>query len=425
MLCFGLVLCTVYNQKQGDNYKTCGRHFKYYSTQVCRYLYTIQHFSIMKNLHDVLLLHGGTNFQFCANLIKNTILKNIPKEKNVKRKLVDISEWLQLLETIDAANLMIPEETKLALPQGYRITKVNSKGKYQERQIKITPKSILNVDPKTNTIKTECLLTDIDEVAAPPLNMELQLKFHQHSKNMDGIFDPEKETAVTDELMFRRFICSSMQERQLFLEDLFDTVVRAKQCNTLQAFSVTHSSATAKAKERLARFTTDSLCLIEKRTIKEEVPFVLIESVTLEAGKVVLALKNVEGDLELASAQAKDLHATIAEGMKHVQEIIKVRASSNKLELQIAAQQEMAKKLQQERIEKQKLAKPQPAQSSEPQHTDDQEIKVEPLPAQQQQDAIVEENATPSAEPQSTAPDAPVETTEPQKEAKETAAVQQ
>jgi hypothetical protein len=143
--------------------------------------------------------------------------------------------------------VLLPEETKSFVPDSFKVVKINPKGKHQDRIIKLTPKSILNIDPKNNTIKNERLLAEVEEVSAPQSNLEVHMKFRP--SNIKGptspFFSSHTETDNNpenynhlDDSVFRRYIVSSEQERSDLLEELFETTVQSQFIDTLQAFQV-------------------------------------------------------------------------------------------------------------------------------------------------------------------------------------------
>jgi len=78
--------------------------------------------------------------------------------RKLTRKFHDIYNWKQLTKTIDQDNIQLPETSKDFITKSYRVIKVNSKGKKQERLIKFTPNSLLNIDPKTKKYKMRSAL---------------------------------------------------------------------------------------------------------------------------------------------------------------------------------------------------------------------------------------------------------------------------
>lgn len=101
-------------------------------------------------------------------------------------------DWKKLTAVIEPQNIMLPDTSKDFITKSYEVTKINSKGKRQERYtdiicpflhfrlIKFTLDSILNIDPKTKRLQNEKKLCDIEEIVSfvnDEGQPEIQMKF--------------------------------------------------------------------------------------------------------------------------------------------------------------------------------------------------------------------------------------------------------
>ena len=275
---------------------------------------------------------------------------------------------------------MIPEESRIFVEQYYRVVKVNAKGKHQDRLIVMTPKSILNIDPRNSHVKNERLLSEIEEIIAPSANLEIHMKFRPAVTGDDPAKpffsgksneDAEQESQPQDgpidlDSIFRRYIVNTDADRGYLMEDMFETTVKSQFVNAPMAYQiyqstlgeenskVTHEDvlqhmAQKKKKEtRILKFTNVNILEIEKRAVRSRLPYIAIESFDLITGDEVVesALdndeKNVtrskyvvmklqhEGFHRIWSVKSKTLTeenviASITEGARRVRDTVRVR----------------------------------------------------------------------------------------------------
>ena len=114
--------------------------------------------SIRKNIKKLFIVHPDAfikNFIFVGRTFASS---------KFDKKLVEIYNWKNLNAYIKESDIVLPESTKGFITKSYTVTKINAKGKRQERLIKFTLRSLLNIDPKARTIQNETLLTEIAEI---------------------------------------------------------------------------------------------------------------------------------------------------------------------------------------------------------------------------------------------------------------------
>ncbi|KAL9655139.1 hypothetical protein ABK040_008915 [Willaertia magna] len=266
-----------------------------------------------RQLYQLILLHPGPTLSNIQTLIFKNFLKlkvgSIQKkQKDYLKKIILLDDYSKLINYgfKKESEVTIPEVSKLNVAKHYKIIKVNPKGKHQERLLKITMMSLLNIDPKSRAIKNERLLSEIEEISAPPSNLEILMRFRPITvKGGDPIipFFPEndhldndneedqddlKSTSSTSgndkkkekkksKVGLRRYIVNTENERELLLEDIFETVVRSQHCTTFQSFNILRFKSASKKTKRLIKLTSDSILEVSGRTIKYEYPFIGVE----------------------------------------------------------------------------------------------------------------------------------------------------
>jgi hypothetical protein len=92
-------------------------------------------------MKDIWVVHPTPAFQAVFFFLKSFI-----KSKTAK-KIRQFYNWRELTEVIALDNIMLPEQSKNFITKAYRVIKINAKNKKQERVIKFTPNSLLNIDP--------------------------------------------------------------------------------------------------------------------------------------------------------------------------------------------------------------------------------------------------------------------------------------
>jgi hypothetical protein len=254
------------------------------------------------------------------------VLKNLARKDDFK--LYDLAHWEKLAEVIPVDHILIPEESRIFVEQSYRVVKVNAKGKHQDRIIVITPKSILNIDPRNQHVKNERLLSEIEEIIAPSANMEIHMKFRPAVANEDNVkpffsgktkedIEQELQNHIPDNIIdldsvFRRYIVNSDPDRALLLEDMFETTVKSQFIHAPMAYQVyqtqlgeenaqithedvlQHMSQKKKKETRILKFTNVNVLEIEKRAVRARLPFIAIESFELITGDEIVETEEIE-----------------------------------------------------------------------------------------------------------------------------------
>lgn len=229
-----------------------------------------------KNLESVYIVHPTS---FVRNVL--WVMRPFVSAK-LRRKIFLVYEWKNLYQFISKENVRLPEESKNVVTRSYSVIKVNAKGKKQDRIIKLTANSLLNIEPKTKTIKNEKLFSQF-EVEAIPGQPELVIGFSDDGRrppvNMVGYFFSSKSTA--EDLKSRRYLCESLAQRDAIIQDIFDAAMRATTVTLPQAFSgveILHG----KRKDRIFKFSCDSMMELKGAEILSDVHFDGIDSIIMD-----------------------------------------------------------------------------------------------------------------------------------------------
>jgi hypothetical protein len=254
----------------------------------------------------------------CNNALRN--------HKNKNRKIKELREWQLLGEYIKFENIVLPAQSRMSQPKIFSIQTLNSKGKYQDRLLKITPKSFLIIDEKINYVSYEKLLAEIEEISAPPSNLEIHMRFAPEGNKKAFLFLKNEKEDETGDFDVKKFMCRSLSDRVAILDEIFETVVSSKDCKTLQAYQVIKVNKTGKKQERLFKLTNDNILNVDGRIIKNEFPYLAIESIQLDSVKKdTLNIKMLHEDKirDILTSQGDQIIESVQESLQRLKERIK------------------------------------------------------------------------------------------------------
>eukprot|EP01088_Endostelium_zonatum_P017075 TRINITY_DN4868_c0_g1_i2.p1 TRINITY_DN4868_c0_g1~~TRINITY_DN4868_c0_g1_i2.p1 ORF type:complete len:948 (-),score=182.08 TRINITY_DN4868_c0_g1_i2:93-2936(-) len=257
-----------------DVYKSFGRKYK-------------------KNLQNIFVVHPNALTRYMLYFTRTFTSRKLSK------KVIDIYYWKELARYIPLNNILLPDSSKDYIAKSYRVQKLNAKGKKQTRLIKFTQNSILNIDPKTKTIKNEKMLCEIEVMSTfTQGSPELQIHFSadsinnalQTKKANGGLLTRIKQSAADE--VFRRYLCENAQDRDMIIMDLFQAGFMKRTSYLPQEYTVIKINKSGKKQNRVFKLTCDSLMNLDggSMKIKKEIPFAGIDSVTLS---------DAEGGVEL------------------------------------------------------------------------------------------------------------------------------
>jgi len=198
-----------------------------------------------------------------------------------RTKLVRVAyDWTDLSDMIEPQKIWIPFVSKKFVPITYNLVKVNNNEKKQERLMKITNESLLNIDPKAGTVQNEIMLQKIQEVRARKGANEILIKF-----------EPETEQEITNRgagyflksganvgIQTRKYSCYTEQQRDIIVEAIYDAGIRSSSLNLVQTFMVQKENKKGKMQKRLLKLTLDSMLNFKEKIIKREIPYSTIQS---------------------------------------------------------------------------------------------------------------------------------------------------
>lgn len=263
-----------------------------------------------ENLTAVYILHPSTFTRNAVSLAMAFI------SAQSRKRIIELFDWRDLHRFIAPENLKLDSDSKTYFTKCYNALKVNTKQREQPRLIKVTTESILNIDPRTSSIKSEVLLTDILEIGAEPNSPRLTIRFAVSTarESLVGFFFSRKSLRGVAET--RRYLCASVQERDAVLEDIFAN--RHKFEGSLpQAYTVSKNNGSRRV-DRVIKLTADSMLRLNGPKIRKETHFVNIEQTRLDPVDpqvVWIKFKKDEEERKLYCDKAVELVAAIKEGM--------------------------------------------------------------------------------------------------------------
>eukprot|EP01105_Mastigella_eilhardi_P017740 TRINITY_DN4090_c0_g1_i2.p1 TRINITY_DN4090_c0_g1~~TRINITY_DN4090_c0_g1_i2.p1 ORF type:complete len:864 (-),score=248.79 TRINITY_DN4090_c0_g1_i2:54-2645(-) len=320
-----------------------------------------------KNLDKVYIIHPNS---FTRTLL---LLTKSFTSRKLSHKIKEVYAWTELTKVIKQEHILIPESSKGFITKSYVVTKVNSKGRHQERMIKFTLESLLNIEPKTNAIHDVKLLSDIEEIYTCKATPELFLKFATQQRNSatfpaagtspsspsnsppnpspmsaaatTTLSPPPPPTVLSptppsqsaplptptpprvrrftaarqnwQDQLYRRYICNSTEERDAIIQDIFTCCFKRSFTDKPQDYQVATVNNTGKKQDRTFKMTMDSLlCLNAQHQIKYEISFAGIEDVSSDIDHpdvVMLKLKPESNYRKIVCPNAKILVSYLQE----------------------------------------------------------------------------------------------------------------
>eukprot|EP01097_Dermamoeba_algensis_P012157 TRINITY_DN997_c0_g1_i7.p1 TRINITY_DN997_c0_g1~~TRINITY_DN997_c0_g1_i7.p1 ORF type:complete len:642 (+),score=119.86 TRINITY_DN997_c0_g1_i7:610-2535(+) len=229
-----------------------------------------------KNLSEAYVVHPTA---YTSALL--TLIRSFASQK-LRSKIHDVYNWKDLMSIIPLENILLPEASRSFITKSFQVSKVNAKGKSQTRLIKFTPKSLLNIDPKTKNIQNERPLTEIEDVSAYFNSNEICIRFCENNPKEGKKSILKSITSNTMDSVFRRYVCESKQERDEIIESIFMCGFKYDTINFSTEFKVVKVNHAGKRQDRIFKLTTDSLLNCDESKIQSEISFSGIEEVSLD-----------------------------------------------------------------------------------------------------------------------------------------------
>lgn len=192
-----------------------------------------------KNIRKIFILQPDTFIQMCLFVLKAFV------SRKLFSKVFELYDWKQLPPQLGLSpeNVMLPDTAKHAVSKVYKVVKINSHGKRQDRLVKFTLDSLLNLDSRATKILNEKLLSIIEEISIKgPRSLEIYMRFQQPQSGKQKY----KLFAGTQELDERTYVCQS-----LTVCNPFDFACS----HTLREIELTHASN----RNEMGFFRTSSL----------------------------------------------------------------------------------------------------------------------------------------------------------------------
>lgn len=233
-----------------------------------------------KRIREIHLIHPSGVNHMMMFLFRTFV------SKKFFSKVHEHNKWKTLGEWIDPAKIDLPEESKSYITKAYRVVKVNAKGKRQQRIVKFTDNSILNIDPSSGIMKNEKLLDDIEDISLTSdgdqttiiMTFSAGSAEREAGRRKRSIFGQLGMKDKAD-LGTRTYICASRQDAERFMEDVFEAAYRAQSINEPLEYKVVKVNEVGKHQDRTFKLTCDSLLNLDGNKIRTEISFVGIKQV--------------------------------------------------------------------------------------------------------------------------------------------------
>ena len=215
----------------------------------------------------------------------------------LRKKIHEIYEWEALHEFISPSAVALPESSKGYITKSYQVVKINSKGKEQDRLIKFTHNSILNIEPKTRQIRNERLLTEMQDITAPRSEPTIFLQFNENvsgGSSSSSFLSKFRHNDADSE--FRKYRASSIDERNDIIYDIFERGFSAPAFPHDNQFEVVKQKGSGRKHNRTLKLTIDSVLTVAKGRIKKEVSFAGIESIHIDPTNESLVWLKYKGE---------------------------------------------------------------------------------------------------------------------------------
>eukprot|EP00727_Mastigamoeba_balamuthi_P010622 m51a1_g6182 hypothetical protein (799) ;mRNA; f:35434-38521 len=270
-----------------------------------------------KNIQQIYIIHPDT-FTRALLFFMRTVVS-----RKLWRKVTEVYNWKSLTAILRPEDIALPEGSKSFITKSYRLVKGNAKGKRQERLIKFTLDSLLNIDPKTRKIKNEKKLADIVEIVGEVGGSTLVLFFAGDALPAAGGTGLFGLHANPVDKLRRTYFCNSPQERDSIMADIFTCGFKKAQQKLPQEFPVVKVNRAGKAQERLFKLTIDSVMNLDnQQRIKTEVSFAGIEEVRVDPTLQDVLWLKYKADAswrKIICGSPEQLQRALLEGMRQYQ----------------------------------------------------------------------------------------------------------
>lgn len=233
-----------------------------------------------KRIREIHLVHPSGVNHMMMFLFRTFVSKKFFSKVHEHNKWKTLSDWIEL------AKIDLPDESKSYITKAYRVTKVNAKGKRQSRIVKFTDNSILNIDPSSGIMKNEKLLDDIEDISLTTEGDQTTIIMNFSAGSAEREAGRRKKSLLGQlgmkdkaDLTTRTYICSSKNDAERFMEDVFEAAYRAQRIVDPLEYKVVKVNEVGKHQDRTFKLTCDSLLNLDGNRIRTEISFVGIRQV--------------------------------------------------------------------------------------------------------------------------------------------------
>ncbi len=311
--------------------------------QVGSALYKSLPHDMRKNIRMGVVLHPD---RVARSLVQ--FAQALTSEK-ARKKLKLCFSWNDLDRVVPGASAMLPEESKTHVLESLSVVKINKAGKRQHRLVKLTPRSLLNIDPKGPRVQNERAIGLIDKIVlmderrvtirfvepdqakARDWNEQTVEQFAEkliQKPGSGGVFsrlasNVKKATVSDKDLLEREYEFMSEQQRGEFVLGILKlglTIQKKIQNNPLPHFFVVFKTGSVgQSQIRIWLLTTDSILNLDTSLkMHSEIGFAAILSVKADPDRpdtVLLRVLDREETMAVRTEWRDSLVAAISDAL--------------------------------------------------------------------------------------------------------------
>ncbi|KAG9394009.1 hypothetical protein J8273_4609 [Carpediemonas membranifera] len=201
----------------------------------------------------------------------------------------------------------------------YHVVKVNKKGKRQNRVIKLTLNSLLNIDKQEQQIKNELLVSEMSALMAPAHTPTLVIVHGNPpdiSKDTPGYF-PHRDKGEDGHP--RTYECTNIRIRDEVLGEVFEMIWAYHAKPVPVAYDLVKVNKYGKRQNRVFKLTRDSVMNMRGSHIQTETHFATVAAVQVEGSTLYMTIEGEDSPREniLKTPElAEELCRAIKDGMR-------------------------------------------------------------------------------------------------------------
>ncbi|BFU25352.1 Ras GTPase-activating protein, putative [Entamoeba histolytica HM-1:IMSS-B] len=152
-----------------------------------------------KMVKQVILFHMGKKAKKFITSVKALF------ETKALKKLIIVDSCVGLEELLGIDNVMLPEESIALDRREFKVTKINNKGKSQERILRLTLASLCNIDPITGIMKNTINLEQIEKIEITTISLMMDIRFRDKGKLESRLYQFSSR-ALMEKVMYEMYV---------------------------------------------------------------------------------------------------------------------------------------------------------------------------------------------------------------------------